>query len=220
MAKTAKRTRPTLDDISIAEVNLALEKLLKDKIKTKRLLSGKSKSVPVFFRGRDSKIIPDTTSGGLIEVSYDTTVRAEGGYQIQCEIFHPISCDENGEPLEYLQMEHPEAIWLMYTISARSDNWNDIIRMQSKLDRIFPVNHGTIHVKGSNMHLFREGLNSADDNDLGLFIREYSIKILGYIYGDCDENKIVPAIKRADLEVSTDSDPNSEVGDTFLIFDC
>lgn len=198
------------EDISIAEVNLALQNLLEGKVTTVDPF-GKERAVPVYFRDRDSKMIADSRPKGMIEISWVANERAESAYQNQCYLLRVIDRDENDYPIQYQAVKSPDAIWLTYTITASSDNWNDVIKMQSMLDKVFPVNHTVLNVNGFKTHMKRDGFTPADDEELGIFIRDFNLRILGYIFGlDCVENKIIiPAIRDVDLEVTATSDPDS-----------
>ena len=214
--------RPFFQDISVAEVNLALETRLKEQVFTKDLF-GKKRPVPVFFRDRDSKIIPDASPGGMVLISWDSVDRAEGVYQSNCDYQQVVRKDKDGNPLAYRIISAPDAIWLSYTITARATEWDDIIAIHDRLSKIFPLNHTNLDVKGAQVRMLRDGFTSADDEELGIFIREINIRILGYIWGldTEDDRKIVNAIKNVELTFCPTSDPKeTEVDcDTVTLFD-
>lgn len=197
------------ENIFIAEINLALNDLLADKIFVPDGF-GKPMSVPVYFRDRDSKIIADTTPSSMITIAFEGYEKADAVFWTQCSFVDVLEEDSEGNPLKYRVTRSPEPVLMNYTITARSQHWDDMIAVETSLAQIFPVNHTFIDVKGFKTHLYRAGYNSSDSQELGIFIRNFSIDVIGYLFAEKCSDEIVPAIKSATIEVSNTSDPEVE----------
>lgn len=197
------------ENIFIAEVNLALSELLTDKVCVPDGF-GKPTTVPVYFRDRDSKIISDTTPSSMITIAFNDYDRADAVFWNQCGFVDVLETDAEGNPLKYKVTKAPEPVLMNYTITARSQHWDDMIAIETKLAQIFPVNHTLINVKGFNTHMYRAGYNSSDSASLGIFIRDFTIEIIGYLFAESCQDTIFHAIKTTTLEVVPTSDPDAD----------
>lgn len=196
-------------DIFIAEINLALDNLLRDKVFTLDAF-GRQKAVPIFFRDRDSKLVADTTPDSLISIAFVNYDKADGVFWNQCGGTEVIKEDADGNPLMFKISGPADPIVLRYIVTARSQHWDDMIKVETALAKFFPVTHGLLKVGDTQTHLFRTGYQLVDDAQLGIFERNISLEIIGYLFPDKCKDEIAYGIKSAILEVSNTADPDRE----------
>lgn len=212
MANQPQSAVEIIEDISVEEIDLALQKLLENRV-TIDTPSGTKKIVPIYFQDRDTKKMADMTdTRGSIHVLWQSTVRADDRYRIQEDQYVVASEDENGNPIDYRVRRPPEPVWVNYLIVARSSKLYDIRKIQGWLDRFFPVTHTTLEVKGYRTHVYRDGFSAADVEDAGIFQRQLNIRILGFIapLDSADgQAKIVPAIRSMEVEIGNTLDPDA-----------
>ena len=205
-------------DIFIAEINLALDGLLRDKIFTTDVF-GRKKAVPIFFRDRDSKLIADTTPQSLVSIAFTGYDKADSVYWEQCGSKEVIEVDSDGNPIKYRIIGPADAVLMRYSISARSQHWDDMIAVDHALAKFFPVTHTLLDVDGFKTHMFRTGYQSVDDAQLGIFERNISLEIIGYLFPANCKNEIAYGIRSATLEVGTSADPDNDSVESVEIVD-
>jgi len=216
-SKSKAENRPFSDDITVKDINKALDDLLKQKLLLKRG-DGSKFIVPIFFRTRDSKLVPDATPLGMVEIAFTGLAAAPGVYWKQCRAAQPIAWDADGNPVKYSVREGPEPAEFTYTIIARTQHWDDMTELQFQLDKIFPPKHRMLRVKDQNLSLFRRGYTFGDNEDFGIFIRTWTLGIIGYIYADsCKDAEIQYAITDISVEAQSNSDPNDTTPEEFII---
>ncbi|MDX1471464.1 MAG: hypothetical protein R3213_08200 [Flavobacteriaceae bacterium] len=202
--------RSIFEDLSVAEIDLALEKHLKDKVFIEGAFDKKF-AVPVWFRNTEANMRADSTSaGGDIYINWISSELADGLYRVQEPICEVIETDKNGAPVKYRIKPPPTPIWNHYTITARSDDLNCIRKIHNKLEKLFPADHTTLNVKGFKTPMRRENFLSSDLPDLGIFVRDMNIKILGYVYEDSCKSEICPAVGEFKLEIGKTLDPEDD----------
>ena len=205
-------------DISIKEINLALDKILKQKVVLSRG-DGSQYIVPVYMRGRDSKLIPDMTQFGMIEVSYTGMDNADPVYEYQCDIAEVVAQDAEGNPTKYVVHKAPQAVEMTYHVTARAQTWDAIADIHFQLDKIFPPRHRSLEVRDRVVNLFRRGYSAGDNEEFGIFIRTWTLGIIGYIFvEDCNDKSQgeVFAVRDIAASIQLGTDPEMAVPDELI----
>lgn len=198
---------------TVSDLNLALQKLLESRIKILDA-DGSIFHVPVFFRSRDSKIVSDVLPLASIHISYVGAERAPSEYKQCCHFVEVLKEDPDGNPISYIVKPFPEPMEMTYTIEIRAKEWDDLSNLQEQIDRTFPPTHRALKVKDKNLNLFRRGYVQADNEELGIFIRQWTIGIISFLdVSDCDSTETVYAVRHLEAEIQADPDPDLDISD-------